>query len=178
MSPSEVAPGIDIERDILSLMDFKPLIPRDPLLMDARIFREGVMNLRNDLVGIPLDQRFTYDRLQDLFFVNFERFAVRTSADIKAIEKAAETKLAPLGHRVYAIVNYDNFSISPELLDEYSAMVRSLTDRFYSGVSRYTTSGFLRFKLGEALQNRGVAPHIFDSADKARSDWRKESGPR
>jgi propionate CoA-transferase len=36
------------------------------------------------------------------------------------------------------------------LLDDYSAMVRSLVDRFYSGVSRYTTSGFLRIKLGEA----------------------------
>ena len=169
----EVAPGVDIERDILARMDFKPLIPHDPALMDARIFCEGVMDLRNDLVGIPIDQRFTYDRQQDLFFVNFERFAVRTSADIKAIDKAAESKLAPLGHRVYAIVNYDNFSISPELLDEYSAMVRSLTDRFYSGVSRYTTSGFLRIKLGEALQNRGVAPHIFESADQAKSDWRK-----
>ncbi len=174
----EVAPGIDIERDILARMDFKPQIPRDLALMDARIFREGVMDLRNDLVGIPVDQRFTYDRQQDLFFVNFERFAVRSSADIKAIEKAAEAKLAPLGHRVYAIVNYDNFSISPELLDEYSAMVRSLIDRFYSGVSRYTTSGFLRIKLGEALENRGVAPHIFESADEAKSDWRKESGPR
>jgi propionate CoA-transferase len=154
-------------------MDFRPLIPHDPAPMDARIFREGVMDLRKDLVGIPLDQRFTYDKQQDLFFVNFERFAVRSSDDIKAIDKAAEAKLAPLGHRVYAIVNYDNFSISPELLDEYSAMVHSLTDRFYSGVSRYTTSGFLRIKLGEALQNRGVAPHIFDSADQAKSDWRK-----
>jgi propionate CoA-transferase len=56
--------------------------------------------------------------------------------------------------------------------------VRSLTDKFYSGVSRYTTSGFLRFKLGEALRNRGVAPHIYESADEARSDWRKESEPR
>jgi propionate CoA-transferase len=62
------------------------------------------------------------------------------------------------------------------LLDEYSAMVRSLTDRFYSGVSRYTTSGFLRIKLGEALENRGVAPHIFESADEARSDWQKIEG--
>ena len=174
----EVAPGIDIEREILAQMHFKPLISRDPALMDARIFREGVMDLRKDLVGIPIDQRFTYDKQQDLFFVNFERFAVRTSADIKAIEKAAESKLAPLGHRVYAIVNYDNFSISPELLDEYSAMVRSLTDKFYSGVSRYTTSGFLRIKLGEALQNRGVAPHIFDSAAEAKSDWRKVSTAR
>ena len=77
-----------------------------------------------------------------------------------------------LGHRVYAIVNYDNFSILPELLDEYSAAVRGLVDRFYSGVSRYTTSGFLRMKLGEALERRGVAPHIFESAAEAQSDLR------
>ncbi|MGA2495874.1 MAG: acyl CoA:acetate/3-ketoacid CoA transferase, partial [Roseiarcus sp.] len=76
------------------------------------------------------------------------------------------------GRRVYAIVNYDNFTILPELLDAYSAMVRSLMDRFYSGVSRYTTSGFLRMKLGEALEKRGVAPHIFESADEAATDWR------
>jgi propionate CoA-transferase len=174
----EVAPGIDIERDILALMDFKPLVPREPAPMDARIFREGAMDLRNDMVGIPMDQRFTYDAQQDLFFVNLERFVVRSSADIKAIDKAAEAKLAPLGKRVYAIVNYDNFSIPPDLLDEYSSMVRSLTDRYYLGVSRYTTSGFLRIKLGEALEGRGVAPHIFESADEARSDWRKKSNPR
>jgi propionate CoA-transferase len=165
---TEVAPGIDIERDILALMDFKPSIPRDPALMDARIFREGVMDLRNDLVDIPLPRRFTYDEQQNLFFINFERLALRTSADIKAIEKAVERRLTSLGRRVYAIVNYDNFSIPPELLDEYSAMVRSLTDRFYSGVSRYTTSGFLRIKLGEALEKRGLAPHIFESANEAK----------
>jgi propionate CoA-transferase len=165
---TEVAPGIDIERDILALMDFKPSIPRDPALMDARIFREGVMDLRNDLVDIPLPRRFTYDEQQNLFFINFERLALRTSADIKAIEKAVERRLTSLGRRVYAIVNYDNFSILPELLDEYSAMVRSLTDRFYSGVSRYTTSGFLRIKLGEALEKRGLAPHIFESANEAK----------
>ena len=147
-------------------------------MMDDRIFRPAPMGLRNQLLEIPLDRRFTYEPEHNLFFVNFERFAVRSSADIKAIDKAAESKLAPLGHRVYAIVNYDNFSISPELLDEYSAMVRSLTDRFYSGVSRYTTSGFLRFKLGEALQGRGVAPHIFESAAEAKSDWRKLSTAR
>src|SRR5262249_50353578 len=34
----EVAPGIDIERDILGQMDFKPIISDEPVLMDARIF--------------------------------------------------------------------------------------------------------------------------------------------
>ena len=168
----EVAPGINVERDILARMDFQPLIPRDPAAMDARIFRPEPMGLRADLVGIPLDQRFTYDSDQNLFFVNLERFALRSRDDIAAIERVVESRLAPLGQRVYAIVNYDNFTILPELLDEYTAMVRSLMDRFYAGVSRYTTSGFLRMKLGEALEKRGVAPHIFESAAAARSDWR------
>jgi len=145
-------------------------------LMDARIFREDVMNLREDLLAIPLDQRFTLDEQQNLFFVNLERFALRGRADIDLIARAVEAKLGGLNRRVYAIVNYDNFSIVPELLDEYSAMVRGLTDRFYSGVSRYTTSGFLRIKLGEALERRGVAPHIFESAEEAQSDRRNVEG--
>ena len=167
----EIAPGVDLERDILAQMDFKPIVRDKPEVMDARIFRAEPMGLRDDMLSIPLDQRFTYDPQQNLFFVNFERFSVRSRGEIRAIVKAAENKRAPLGHRVYAIVNYDNFSIVPELLDEYSAAVRGLVDRFYSGVSRYTTSGFLRIKLGEALEKRGVAPHIFESAAEAQSDF-------
>ena len=169
---TEVAPGIDVERDIIAQMDFKPIVREDLEIMDARIFGSGPMGLRDDMLSIPLDQRLTYDPQQNLFFVNFERYSVRSHSDIRAIVKAVENKLAPLGHRVYAIVNYDNFSILPELLDEYSAAVRGLVDRFYSGVSRYTTSGFLRMKLGEALEKRGVAPHIFESAAEAQSDLR------
>ena len=171
----EVAPGIDIERDILARMEFKPLISRDPSPMDERIFLPEPMGMRADLVGIPLEQRLTYDPMQNLFFVNFERLSVHSREEIEAIEKAVEAKLAPLSERVYAIVNYDNFTILPELLDEYTAMVRKVVDRFYSGVSRYTTSGFWRMKLGESLEKRGVAPHIFESASEARKDWRKET---
>ena len=47
---TEVAPGVDIERDILARMDFRPLIPRQPVLMDARIFAAGPMGLRADLL--------------------------------------------------------------------------------------------------------------------------------
>jgi len=169
---TEVAPGIDIERDILALMDFTPSIPRDPALMDARIFREGVMDLRNDLVDIPLPRRFTYDEQQNLFFINFERLALRTSADIKAIEKAVESRLTSLGRRVYAIVNYDNFSIPPELLDEYSAMVRSLTDRFYSGVSRYTTQASFASSSARRWRNAGL-PRTSSKAPTRRSGTRK-----
>ena len=74
-------------------------------------------------------------------------------------------------------IAFHDKGVSPRLLD-LSAMVRALTDRYYSGVSRYTTSGFLRIKLGQALEGRGVAPHIFESAAEAKSDWRKLSTAR
>lgn len=41
----EVAPGIDIEKDILPYMDFKPII-KQPKLMDARLFQDGPMGLK------------------------------------------------------------------------------------------------------------------------------------
>jgi propionate CoA-transferase len=75
--------------------------------------------------------------------------------------------LAPLGHKVDAIVNYENFQILPEVVDEYSAMVGDLSSRFYRAATRYTTSGFLRTKLGDALSRRAVAPHIYESAEEA-----------
>jgi len=140
--------------------------------MDERIFLPAPMNLREDLLRIPFERRFAFDERQQLFFVNLERFAVRGEADIEAIRQAVHDRLAHLGRKVHAIVNYDEFDILPELMARYSTMVRGLTDRYYSGVSRYTTSGFLRIKLGEALQSRGVAPHIFETAEAARDDLR------
>ncbi len=44
----EIAPGIDIERDILAHMDFKPAISADLKLMDARLFSPRLMGLAND----------------------------------------------------------------------------------------------------------------------------------
>jgi propionate CoA-transferase len=48
---------------------------------------------------------------------------------------------------VAVVVNYDSFSILPALVDEYSTMVKRLTTRFYSRVTRYGTGGFLKARL-------------------------------
>ena len=40
----EVAPGLDIEKDILAHMDFKPII-KDVKVMDERIFKDEIMGL-------------------------------------------------------------------------------------------------------------------------------------
>lgn len=41
----EIAPGVDLEKDILAHMDFKPLISKDLKPMADFIFREGLMDL-------------------------------------------------------------------------------------------------------------------------------------
>jgi propionate CoA-transferase len=169
----EVAPGIDIERDILAQMDFPPVIDRPPRLMDSRIFRPERMGVRDDLLRLPLEQRFVYDPQQNLFFINFEGLVVRTREEVERIRAIVAGRLSALSEKVYTIVNYDNFTIFPEVLDAWSDMVRDVTDRFYSGVTRYTTSTFLRMKLGHALQDRDVAPHIYESADEARQHLRE-----
>ncbi|MBU2601247.1 MAG: acyl CoA:acetate/3-ketoacid CoA transferase [Actinobacteria bacterium] len=42
----EVAPGVEIERDILPHMAFPPIMEAVPALMDPRVFRKGPMGLR------------------------------------------------------------------------------------------------------------------------------------
>ena len=41
----EIAPGVDLEKDILNMMDFKPLISKELKMMDMRLFKKGVMGI-------------------------------------------------------------------------------------------------------------------------------------
>jgi propionate CoA-transferase len=45
----EIAPGVDLQQDILSKMAFKPIINAQPKLMDARIFHDQPMGLKSDI---------------------------------------------------------------------------------------------------------------------------------
>jgi acyl CoA:acetate/3-ketoacid CoA transferase len=48
-------------------------------------------------------------------------------------------------------------------LNRLARMVRYMETHYHTTASRYTTSAFLRLKLGEALSHRRVAPHIFET---------------
>jgi propionate CoA-transferase len=173
----ELAPGLDLARDVLAQMDFTPVIERDPQPMDPSIFADAAMGLRARLLMLPLADRFSFDAARRTMFINFERLAVRTPDDVTAVRQEVERRLLPLGTRIDAVVNYDHFHLDPEVEDDWAQMVRELEDRFYRSVTRYTTSGFLRAKLGPALAARGVAPHIYETAAEAAAGLGRPQAP-
>jgi propionate CoA-transferase len=70
---------------------------------------------------------------------------------------------------VYAVVNYDGFMLDRDIEDAYLDAVTELGERYFHGVTRFTTSAFMHAKLGETLKKRGVAPHIFESEEEAKA---------
>ena len=163
----EVAPGVDVERDICSKMDFLPIIKSPPRLMDERIFRDSPMGLRNVLLALKMNERFSLDTEKNMFFINFEGLDIATLEDVNAIRREVESILRKHPSRPHAIVNYDNCSIRPDVIDHYSNMVFELVSEFYSDVTRYTTSSFLRMKLGTALDERGISNYIYERPGEA-----------
>jgi len=143
----EIAPGVDLERHILSQMDFAPAISPQLKLMDAALFGESVLDLRERMLSIPLAERLDFDAQRQVLFINFEGLAVDSLQDIDDIETEVSQRVAPLKQRVDVVVNYDHFSIRPELMDAYSAMVQRLSERYYGRVTRYAASSFLKARL-------------------------------
>jgi propionate CoA-transferase len=165
----EVAPGIDVERDILAHMDFTPIVEA-PDEMDPRIFRDAPMGLEKVLLGErDLADRIVYDPERSILFLNFEGMHIRTEQDIAAVQEAVEERCRKIGKRVAVIVNYAAYRIDDEVLDAYARMIRYMEENYYTTVTRYSTGAFLRMKLGDALTKRDVAPHIFETEEDARA---------
>jgi propionate CoA-transferase len=151
----ELAPGMDLQRDILAQMDFIPQVSPVLKSMEPALFDQRPMGLRERLLQTPLAQRLDLDVEHQVLFINFEGLSIQQQDDIDAIETEVGKLLQPLAQRVSVVVNYDSFTIQPQLLDLYAAMVGRLKQRYYSRVTRYGTGGFLKARLESTGKSTG-----------------------
>lgn len=165
---TEVAPGIDIERDILAHMDFVPKI-REPVTMDARIFHEEPMNLEADLLNLDLPDRISYDEVRNILFINLEGHYMRVKEDIAQLRELLIRRCKAIGKRVGVFINYDSFRINENIYDDYMDMDRYMLKHHYTTITRYSTSAFMRMKLDQAFSERNIAPHVFEGKDEAQA---------
>jgi propionate CoA-transferase len=163
---TEVAPGVDIARDILPYMAFKPII-RNPQLMDARIFRDEIMGLKDTILSISLLERISYQAERNLLFLNFQGLKLVSPKDAQDVQAAVERKCKEIGHKVNLIANYDGFEILEPAMDAYTEVVKTMSEKYYDKTTRYSTSAFLRNKLGAAISSRGLSPHIYETKAEA-----------
>ncbi|RFB06175.1 acyl CoA:acetate/3-ketoacid CoA transferase [Parvularcula marina] len=164
---SEIAPGIDLERDILAHLGFTP-VSISETTMPAFLFEDAPMNLHRLLLHVDIRHRVQLDADAKTLFLNFEGLQIRELETISEIRRCVEESCAPLGRRVTVIVNYDAFRIDDRVADVYRALAEEMQEKFYSTVSRYTTSAFMRLKLQKILQ-RESAPHIFETREEAQA---------
>ncbi len=174
---TEVAPGIDIERDILAHMDFTPII-REPVIMDSRIFRHEPMMLEADLLNLDLPERISYDAGRNILFVNLEGWYVRVKEDIQALHNLLEARCREIGKRVGVVINYNSFRINEDIVDDYAEMDHYMLEHYYTTITRYATGAFMRLKLDQAFSDRNIAPHVFERKEEAQVFLAEENSHR
>ena len=170
---TEIAPGIDIERDILAHMSFTPII-RSPVLMDPRIFLPDPMGLEQTLLGLAIADRVSFDAERNTLFINYEGFAIRTTDDVELVRREVENRCRAIGRKIALIANYDGLTLDPAVSDAFFSMVTYLQTRYYTSASRYTTSAFMRLKLGASLAERALAPHVFETLAEAQASMTEQ----
>jgi propionate CoA-transferase len=149
----EVAPGIDIQKQVLDLMEFKPIIPEHVGTMNPSIFNSGLMELKKSNFILEWPDRLTYDAETNSLFINLNFLKVNTPADVKLTEDSISAFVSNLKNgKVNAVVNYDNCEIRPELLPEWEAMVKRLKDAYYLTARRFTTRTFAQHRLRQDIQ--------------------------
>src|SRR4029453_2187881 len=152
----------------LAHLGFKPIV-ENPRLMDPRIFAGPPMRLEDTLLGLSLAERLSYDAERNTLFLNFEGFAVRSVDDVDLVRREVERRCKAIGRKLHLVVNYDGFALDPAVSDAYFSMITYMETRYYLTASRYTTSAFMRLKLGASLAERDLAPHIFETRAEAQA---------
>jgi propionate CoA-transferase len=155
----EIAPGIDLDRDILAQMAFMPIID-DAVTMDPRLFLPQPMGLKAHFLDAPIETRITLDTERDLLLVNLRGYAVRSRADLEVIAARCEALVSPLGRKVDMVAWYDGFTLAPGLETAYSDMVARLEKSYYRSSVRYTRDPFTRLRFGAELAKRDLSMRL------------------
>jgi propionate CoA-transferase len=167
----EIAPGVDLERDVLRHLPFRPIVEQ-PVLMASTIFLPRPMGLRDRILDINIEDRLHYDPTTNTVFMNYSGMRVRSEDDIDTIIAAVDRMLGPLGKRVNSVVNYEGFSVDDDVMQAYMDAVKYVEQTYYLKVSRFTNSGYLRLRFAKELQQRQLTSRVFERRHEADTGYR------
>ena len=163
---TEIAPGIDLEADVLARLDFTPEVG-DLQPMPASLFHEASIGLRERMLDLNIEDRLSFDAPTNTVFMNYSGLHVRSPEDVDEILAAVNALLGPIGHRVRGVINYDRFQLDESAVDAWADAVRFVQGTYYEegGVTRHSTNAFMRLKLNREFAKRHVDGSMLSEAD-------------
>ncbi len=163
----EIAPGVDLERDVLARMGFAPRIGPELRDMDPAIFTDAPLGL-GQRSPLTLDQRVEYRADDNLVLINFEALSVETPRDAELLAGVLDKRLHALDGRVRLIANYNNFEPGPAAAPRFFEILRDRERRYFRCTAGYCTDALRRRKLARAFAEAGLSREIHRSFNEAR----------
>lgn len=147
---TEIAPGVDLERDVLARMGFRPQIAPDLSEVDAAIFTDAPLGLLQRS-PLTLAERVESRPDDDLVFMNFEGLTLNPVEGGEQLAVFLGRRLDGLGPRVNLIVNYDNLELGRVAAPRLFELVRGHERRCFLSSMCYSTGAVWRRELGCAF---------------------------
>ena len=164
----EIAPGIDLQKDVIDQLEFTPVISPNLKSMDPRIFKDDKMNVTAELFG-SLKERCTYHAKEHIMYLDLFGITLNNEDDIKWFFGTLRVILDPLVKEkgpINMIVHYDGFDLRQGLEDKYADEVASLAKDYYKSVQRHHGAAFHRARLGTRLRMSEWDPNeLYDFFD-------------
>jgi propionate CoA-transferase len=163
----EIAPGVDLQQDLLDHMAFTPAISPDLRPMEPAIFLPERMRLRRRSV-MSLEERLTFVPEDELLYLNFEGLHLDSPEEANELAEFLDKRLAAYGRKLNVVVNYDNFRLSPTAADRYWEMIRHNTAHYFLSLTRYSTNAFYRHQLRERFAAASMHQQFYRSFEDAK----------
>ena len=162
----EVAPGVDIERDILAHMEFKPVI-NNPVEMNEVLFQPLPMGIKEGFLAKELRSRVRYQPETNTLNLNFDGLILEDQIDVDNLEKVVEEVCRKAGKKVNALINYNGFRVDDVVLQEFMKMAEVIVTKYYQQVARHNSNTATREKFDREYQSRNLASNIFATREEA-----------
>lgn len=150
----EIAPGIDLQKDVLDQLDFEPAISPNLKTMDPRIFMTDSMKVGAEMFG-DLADRCKYHEDDHVLYLDLFGITLDNEDDIKWFFGSLRDILKPLCKTkgpIDMVVNYDGFDLHKGLEDVYVSYTEKLQADFYKSAKRFSGKAFHRAKLGKQIK--------------------------
>ena len=169
---TEIAPGVDLELDVLAHMSFRPEIASDLREMDTAIFGEGPLGLIRRL-PLTLDARIRYRAEDDVVLLTLDGLAIEELREADRAVHLLDRRLRELERSETVIVDCDGFDLTHRGATRFLLLLQELES---SRSCAWSCSDALqRRKVSRACSDAGIRRMIHPSVRRALDSLRATS---